>query len=134
MGPVGGGALRGEPARRARRQKGGARIADLLHALDIPYQHEAKACGFRPDFYVPQWRLVIEYWGVDAPGSRRRRRKVAACKRAGLDLINLENDDWWRLEDVLLRKLYRWDRDVDRRWREARRARHDTGASRSGAA
>ena len=113
--------LRSEVSARGERvaSKAERRIADLLDAIGVPYEHEPRLCGFRPDFYVPQWDLVIEYWGMDPPGSPRRRRKVAAYLHAGHKLVNLENEDWWSLEETLLRKLYRWDQGVYHRWRAA---------------
>lgn len=114
-------AMRTEVSRRGERvaSKAERRIADLLDAIGVEYQHEPRLAEYRPDFFVPRWNLVIEYWGVDPPGSPHRRQKVAAYKRAGHDLVNLETDDWPVLEDVLLRKLYRWDQDVYRRSRAA---------------
>ena len=95
------------------------RIADVLHAARLHYVYEPKIAGFRPDFVLPAWRLVIEYWGFDRPGSRRRRQKYAAYKRAGYDVVNLESEDWCNLEEILLKKLYRWDQGVFHRYRDA---------------
>ena len=95
------------------------RIADLLHAIAVPYEHEARIGPFRPDFYLPQWDLIIEFWGMDPPGSENRRRKVAYYMRGGHALINLEAEDRRELEHVLLRKLYRWDQGVFRRYEAA---------------
>jgi hypothetical protein len=93
------------------------RIADCLHAAGVAYLYEPRLAGFVPDFYLPEFHLIVEYWGMDRPGSPHRRRKVAAYLRRGFHLVNLENEDWWNLEEVVLRKLYRWDRDVFRRYR-----------------
>ena len=102
------------------RSSGERRVADLLDRLGIPYEYERPMHGYYPDFYVPQWDLVIEYWGMDPPGSPKRRAKVACYLRAGHKLIHLEPEDAPRLEDVLLRKLYRFDQGVYRRLEAAR--------------
>jgi hypothetical protein len=93
------------------------RIGDCLHAAGVAYLYEPRIAGFRPDFYLPDLGLIVEYWGMDPPGSPHRQRKVAAYRREGYSHINLENSDWWTLEETLLRKLYRWDTDVFRRYR-----------------
>lgn len=99
------------------RSPGERRVADLLDRLAIPYEYEPELHGWRPDFYVPRWDLVIEYWGTDVPGTPKRKAKVATFRRNGHKLIDLEKEDFPRLEEVLLRKLYRFDQDVYRRAR-----------------
>lgn len=95
------------------------RIADVLDAIGIDYEYEERIEGYVPDFLIKEWDLIIEYWGMDPPGSDKRRRKVGAYKRAGYDILNLENEDWAHLEHRLLRKLYRWDQGVFKRYTEA---------------
>lgn len=95
------------------------RVAELLDHLGIAYEYEPMMYGWYPDFYVPRWNLVIEYWGMDPPGSPKRRAKAATYRRHRHRRIDLEAEDSPRLEDVLLRKLYAFDQDVYRRARLA---------------
>ena len=99
------------------RSQGERRVADLLDELGIAYEYEPAMHGWRPDFYVPRWDLVIEYWGTDLPGTPKRAAKVATYLKHGHRLIHLERDDAPRLEEVLLRKLYRFDQTVYERAR-----------------
>jgi hypothetical protein len=66
-------------------------IADYLTRHNIAYQYEAQAMtnGWfifkdkisRPDFYLPQYNLFIEYWGlVDSPDKRTRDRYIKSMR------------------------------------------------------
>ena len=66
-------------------------IADYLTRHNIAYQYEATAMTndwfiskqkiSRPDFYVPQYNLIIEYWGlVDSLDPRTRERYVKSMR------------------------------------------------------
>lgn len=93
-----------------------ARIADFLHRMGYAYEYEPTICGFRPDFYLAEHNLIIEYWGRDDEAYRERRRvKTAAYRASGYHLIGLEASDWPNLEEELRRRLYRFDRTVYRR-------------------
>ena len=72
--------LMGQPVR----SKGEKTIADYLTRHNIPYYYEATATTndwfifkskiSRPDFYLPQYNLFVEYWGLPRlrPGTRRK--------------------------------------------------------------
>lgn len=95
------------------RSRAEARIANVLHRSGIAYDYEPIIAGFRPDFYVPAWDLVIEYWGLDTPEYNERRRvKTLAYLSEGHKLLSLEPRHWAALEDKLTRKLARFDQDV----------------------
>lgn len=66
--------LRGEMVR----SPAEVRIANHLHKRAIPYEYEPMIQGFRPDFYLPEHGIVIEYWGMDERGSPHRRTKTRA--------------------------------------------------------
>ena len=66
-------------------------IADYLTRNSIAYHYEATAMTndwfifkskiSRPDFFLPQYNLVVEYWGlVDSPDSRLRARYIRSMK------------------------------------------------------
>lgn len=106
--------LRGERVR----SRTEARIADFLYRNGIPYEYEPTICGFLPDFHLPQWNAIIEYWGRDDEAYlQRRRAKTAAFLNAGFHLIDLEPRHWPQLEEELKRRLYRFDKDIYRRAR-----------------
>jgi len=101
--------LRGELVR----SRSEARIADLLHLRGIAYEYEPTISGFRPDFYVREWNLIIEYWGLDtAEYQERRALKTRSYFANGYKLVSLEPKNWPDLEKELLRKLYYFDRGI----------------------
>ena len=66
-------------------------IADYLTRNSIAYSYEATAMTndwfifkskiARPDFFLPQYKLVIEYWGlVDSPDARLREEYIRSMK------------------------------------------------------
>src|SRR5712691_9024779 len=79
--------LTGQPVK----SKGERVIADYFTRHGIPYYYEAmattndwfifKAKISRPDFYLPQYNLFIEYWGlVDSPDRRTRDRYIKSMR------------------------------------------------------
>ena len=90
---------------------GERRIAEWLAAHKIVYRYDARLRlieGFqiRPDFYLPEYDVYIEYWGMDTP-----RYKAGMCLKqdlymhAGKKLISLYPDDKTRLDTALGAKL-----------------------------
>src|SRR5216683_2240203 len=79
--------LTGQPVR----SKSEKMIADYLTRNSIAYNYEATAMTndwfifkskiARPDFFLPQYSLVVEYWGlVDSPDTRLRNKYVRSMK------------------------------------------------------
>lgn len=73
------------------RSKGERMIADYLTRHNITYQYEAEATIndwfifrakiSRPDFYLPQYNLYVEYWGlVDIPDKGARDNYVRSMR------------------------------------------------------
>lgn len=83
-----------------------ARIADYLYARGLHYEYEADVRGFRPDFYLPDHGIVVEYWGMQPKGHPMRRRKTGAYLGAGYRLVSLEPGKEVGLEADLRRQLY----------------------------
>lgn len=84
-----------------------ARIANHLHAKGYRYEYEPEVCGFRPDFFLPEHGIVIEYWGsTEAKYDQRRRAKTAAYLRAGYALVSLQAGKDVPLERDLDRQLW----------------------------
>lgn len=59
------------------------------------------------DFYLPQGKLYIEFWGIenDPKYTRRKREKQAIYKKYQLQLIELVENDIYNLDEVLAKKL-----------------------------
>lgn len=72
------------------RSKGEKIIADYLTYHGVAYQYEAQAMTnawifshkiSKPDFYLPQYNLIIEYWGlVDSPDHNLRDEYVRSMR------------------------------------------------------
>jgi len=109
---------------------GEEQIARLLDRNSINYQYEypvavvdrGKARLYYPDFRLPEYGLVIEYFGVngDSGYEEQKRHKIEAYKKAGIDGLFLTRDslrgDWpdkimGQIEDILKNRL---DRFYDR--------------------
>lgn len=96
--------------------RGEKRIADFLAGKRIAYLYDeryriAGDVRIRPDFYLPEFDLYIEYWGMDTPEyTANMKKKLFLYQRAGKKLISLSFKDSDRLEAVLEEKLSRYIR------------------------
>jgi hypothetical protein len=94
------------------RSKAERAIADLLAEWRINCHYETLIPGgsaYRCDFYLPDYDVYIEYWGLDSPEYMRRREvKTREYARCNLRLVELEPDDERDLEERLLQKLARF--------------------------
>lgn len=92
---------------------GERRIAEWLRVHNIVYRYDARLRiieGFqiRPDFYLPEYDVYIEYWGMDTPRYKAGMYlKQDLYMHAGKRLISLYPEDKNRLDDVLPEKLSR---------------------------
>ena len=95
---------------------GEKRIADWLAAHQIAYLYDeryriARDTLIRPDFYLPEFDLYIEYWGMDTPEyNANHQKKLWLYQRAGKKLVSLSFRDLPSLEEVLSLKLSRYIR------------------------
>ena len=93
--------------------RGEKRIGDWLSAQGIAYRYDERVMvaggdRIRPDFYLPEFDLYIEYWGMDTPEYvASRQRKQILYQRERKKLISLSFRDFDRLEEVLAEKLSR---------------------------
>lgn len=96
--------------------RGEKRIAAYLESKRIAYLYDEnyRICGdksIRPDFYLPEFDVYIEYWGMDTDEYlRRKREKLFLYQRAHLKLVSLDESDLPALESVLEEKLSRYIR------------------------
>ena len=110
---------------------GEEQIARLLDRNRIAYQYEypvavvdqGKTRIYYPDLRLPEYGLIIEYFGVNGNPDydERRRHKTEVYKKAGIEGLFLTRDslrgDWpdrtvGQIEDILKKRL---DRFYDRR-------------------
>ena len=69
----------------------------------------AKDTRIRPDFYLPEFDLYIEYWGMDTPEYvENMRRKRILYQQARKKLISISYRDFDRIELVLSEKLSKY--------------------------
>jgi len=94
--------------------KGEKRIGDWLAARGIAYRYDermivAGGVRIRPDFYLPEFDLYIEYWGMDTPEYvENMRHKRILYQRERKKLVSLSYRDFDRLEELLEEKLARY--------------------------
>lgn len=85
-------------------------VADALADVAERDEHP-QVLRIRPDFYLPEFDLYIEYWGMDTPEyTANMKKKLFLYQRAGKKLISLSFKDSDRLEAVLEEKLSRYIR------------------------
>ena len=100
--------------------RGEKRIAEFLEAEGIAYYYDERyrisgADTVRPDFYLPEFDLYIEYYGMDTPEyNANRRRKQVLYQRAAKKLISVSFQDDADLIAVLKKKLSRYIRFADK--------------------
>ena len=96
--------------------RGERRIGDWLAKKGIAYSYDeryliARDTRIRPDFYLPEFDLYIEYWGMDTPGYvANMQMKKMLYQRAAKKLISVSWRDLDRIEQVLEEKLARYIR------------------------
>ena len=91
--------------------KGERRIAEWLTAHGLAYRYDAKfriigEFQIRPDFYLPELDVYIEYWGLDTPQYKMSMyKKQTLYQQEGKRLISVYPADLPRLGTLLTAKL-----------------------------
>ncbi|MEP0824446.1 MAG: hypothetical protein HRF40_03080 [Nitrososphaera sp.] len=95
-------------------------IADYLHAHNIKYEYEKPASDSsnrrvisRPDFYLPEYDIYVEYWGMvntEEPSKRREyvkgmEWKMARYRENGLRVISIYPKDLGNLDSIFRAEL-----------------------------
>ncbi|MCU0858910.1 MAG: hypothetical protein MUC65_10970, partial [Pontiellaceae bacterium] len=86
-------------------------IAEILAAEGIRYRYDERfrildGCAIRPDFYLPEFDVYIEYWGMDTADYKiGMLKKQQLYQQQGKKLVSLTPDDKPRMREVLLKKL-----------------------------
>ncbi len=90
---------------------GERRIAEWLTANGLAYRYDAKyriigEFQIRPDFYLPELDVYIEYWGLDTPQYKMSMyKKQTLYQQEGKRLISVYPADLPRLDAQLTAKL-----------------------------
>jgi predicted RNA-binding Zn-ribbon protein involved in translation (DUF1610 family) len=91
--------------------KGERMIADYLRAQGIVYRYDERfriveGSAIRPDFYLPEFDVYIEYWGMDTADYKiGMLKKQKLYQQEGKKLISLHFSEKSRLREVLAAKL-----------------------------
>jgi len=95
---------------------GERRIAEWLSKDDNEYRYDERfrildGYAIRPDFYLPELDVYIEYWGMDTIDYKiGMLKKKQLYQQEGKRLISLYPEDKSRLDEVLRAKLGRYVR------------------------
>lgn len=95
---------------------GERRIADYLRANGITFRYDERfrilnGYAIRPDFYLPELDVYIEYWGMDTADYKiGMLKKQKLYQQQGKKLISVHREDKPRLEAVLRERLGRYVR------------------------
>lgn len=90
---------------------GERKLADWLTAHGIAYRYDAKfrmiaEFQIRPDFYLPELDVYIEYWGMDTPQYKMSMyKKQMLYQQEGKRLASVYPKDLPSLDGLLLTKL-----------------------------
>jgi hypothetical protein len=93
--------------------EGERRIADWLTVHGLTYRYDAKfriinEFQIRPDFYLPELDVYIEYWGLDTPQYKMSMyKKQTLYQQEGKRLISVYPKDLTALDHLLTTKLRR---------------------------
>lgn len=96
--------------------RGEKRIAEFLESehIDYLYDERYRIAGdalVRPDFYLPEFDVYIEYWGMNTPEYvANMKKKKTLYQRAGKKLVSVSWQDDDRLIEILREKLSRYFR------------------------
>ncbi len=88
-------------------------IAEWLSQNNIPYRYDEririlKGYAIRPDFYLPEFDLYIEYWGMDTADYKiGMLMKQQIYQQEGKALISLYPEDKEHIGAILSAKLFR---------------------------
>jgi hypothetical protein len=97
---------------------GERRIADWLTSHGIAYRYDERfrilsGHAVRPDFYLPELDIYIEYWGMDTADYKiGMLKKQQLYQQEGKRLISLHPADKPRLDSVLRAKLALFGHDI----------------------
>ena len=86
-------------------------ICEILDSQNIKYRYDERfrildGYAIRPDFYLPEFDVYIEYWGMDTADYKiGMLKKQKLYQQQGKKLISLYPTDKPRMREILLDKL-----------------------------
>jgi len=86
-------------------------ICEALDSANIQYRYDERfrildGYAIRPDFYLPEFDVYIEYWGMDTADYKiGMLKKQKLYQQQGKRLISLYPDDKPRMKETLMNKL-----------------------------
>jgi len=86
-------------------------IAEILSSNNIRYRYDERfrildSYAIRPDFYLPEFDVYVEYWGMDTTDYKiGMLKKQQLYQQQAKKLISLYPEDKLRMHEVLLEKL-----------------------------
>ncbi|MHC1698642.1 MAG: HEAT repeat domain-containing protein [Geobacteraceae bacterium] len=89
-------------------------ICDILQAGQIRYRYDERfrildGYAIRPDFYLPEFDVYIEYWGMDTADYKiGMLKKQQLYQQQGKRLISLHPDDKPLMHEKLMEKLEKY--------------------------
>ncbi len=95
---------------------GERRVAEWLSSNGIRYRYDERmriidGYAIRPDFYLPEFDVYIEYWGMDTIDYKiGMLKKLKLYQQQGKKLVSLYREDKMNLDAVLRKKLGRYVR------------------------
>lgn len=90
---------------------GERRICEVFNAENIRYRYDERfrildGYAIRPDFYLPEFDVYVEYWGMDTADYKiGMLKKQQLYQQQGKRLISLYPADKPRIKEALLEKL-----------------------------
>ena len=95
---------------------GERKIAEWLAKNEIKYRYDERvriieSYAVRPDFYLPEFDLYIEYWGMDTTDYKiGMLKKLKLYQQEGKKLLSLYPEDKNNLDSVMKQKLGKYVR------------------------
>ncbi|MCK5853477.1 HEAT repeat domain-containing protein [bacterium] len=95
---------------------GEQKIADWLTNHNILYRYDQRYriisdFAVRPDFYLPEFDIYIEYWGMDTPDYKiGMLKKLKLYQQEGKKLLSLYPKDKNNLDSIMKQKLSKYIR------------------------
>lgn len=83
-------------------------MSEIVHAYErkLPIEEDVYC-----DFYLPVGKVYIEFWGLenDPKYNERKKKKLSIYEKYGFNLIEINDEDIQNLDDILPKRLLKFD-------------------------